>query len=171
MLVLRGILMPIPFTEREMYNAWTENLSASRQTPRSNPHRLLLFYAIECGLKTILMRRNGVNRTDYLCPEIAAAQHNINQLLDAVKAKQNLKLPKELKIKAIKDRRNQEDRKLNAGQVNQMWRYGGRLLSCKKESKQHQKDGNAKFEEFDDECLERKLIEISEWIKEELARS
>ncbi len=163
--------MPIPFTEREMCSAWRENLSASRQTPRSNPHRLLLFYAIECGLKTILMSNQKVNRTD-LCPEIATAQHNINRLLDALNVKQVLRLPKELKIKEIKDRRNnQEDRKLDAGKVNQMWRYGGRLLSCKKESEQHQKDENAKFEKFDDECLERKLIEISKWIEEELAKS
>lgn len=163
--------MPIPFTEREMFRAWKENWYASRQTPRSNPHRLLLFYAIECGLKTILMRKKRVNRTDW-CPEIADAQHNINQLLDALNVKQVLRLPKKLKIQEIKDRRNnQEDRQLDAGQVNQMWRYGGRLLSCKKESKQHQKDENAKFEKFDDECLERKLIEISKWIEEELAKS
>lgn len=55
----------IQFTRREIEKAWRENLLASSsKTPRTNPHRLLLFYAVECGLKAILMRRRQRDCTD-----------------------------------------------------------------------------------------------------------
>lgn len=143
----------IPFTDREMEKAWRENRLASCYQPRSNPHRLLLFYAVECGLKAILMRRQKIKRTD-LCPEIAEAQHNINKLLDSLAAGGNLSLPKEIVIKDIKDsRNNKEDRRLNPGQINQMWRYGGCCVENQK-----------------DEDIEKKLLEISQWIEGELQR-
>ena len=59
-------MVGILFTDREMENAWRENRLASCHQPRSNGHRLLLFYAVECGLKAILMRRQKIKRTD-LC--------------------------------------------------------------------------------------------------------
>jgi hypothetical protein len=99
------------------------------------------------------MRRQKIKRTD-LCPEIAEAQHNINKLLDSLAAGGNLRLPKEIVINNIKDSRNNEEkRKLNPGQINQMWRYGG---CCTENQK--------------DEDIEKKLLEISQWIEEELQR-
>lgn len=59
-----------------MAKAWLANLSAyenSQKTSRTNAHRLLLFYAVECGLKTILMKRKGHKRSDS-CTEIAECQ-------------------------------------------------------------------------------------------------
>jgi hypothetical protein len=70
--------MAIPFTDREMEKAWSQNLCAyqnSQETSRTNAHRLLLFYAVECGLKTILMKRKGQKRSDS-CTDIAKCQHN-----------------------------------------------------------------------------------------------
>jgi len=72
----------IQFTRREIEKAWRENLSASSsKTPRTNPHRLLLFYAVECGLKAILMRRRQRDCTD---ASIAEFGHDINRLLDTL---------------------------------------------------------------------------------------
>ncbi|HAG84678.1 MAG TPA: hypothetical protein DCL61_26890 [Cyanobacteria bacterium UBA12227] len=145
--------MVIPFTDQEMQNAWRQNRAASNHTSRTNAHRLLLFYAVECGLKAILMRRQGIKRTD-LCPTIAEAQHNINKLLDSLGAGGALSLPKEIVMKQIKDtRNNKKDRKLNPGQINQMWRYGG---CCIKDPK--------------DQDVEKKLLEIVKWIEGELDR-
>ena len=143
----------IPFTDREMEKAWRENRLASSHQPRSNPHRLLLFYAVECGLKAILMRRQKIKRTD-LCPEIADAQHNINKLLDSLAAGGNLSLPNQIMMKDIKDNRNNyENRRLNPGQINQMWRYGG-----------------SSVENLKDEEIEKKLLEITKWIEGELQK-
>ena len=83
--------MVIPFTDREIEKAWRENKSASEKTPRTNAHRLLLFYAVECGLKAILMRRQGKSRSD-LCTDISECQHHINKLLDCLSAHKDLRL-------------------------------------------------------------------------------
>ncbi|GCL37866.1 hypothetical protein SR1949_29780 [Sphaerospermopsis reniformis] len=49
----------IPFTDKEMEKAWLRNISAYYKTPQphTNAHRLLLFYAVECGLKAIFMKK------------------------------------------------------------------------------------------------------------------
>lgn len=143
--------MPIPFTDREMQKAWRQNLSASCSTTRNNAHRLLLFYAVECGLKAILMKRQKKHRTD-LCNDIPNAQHNINKLLDYLGAGQNIKLPSQLMMEKIKiDNLNQEERKFTPGEINQMWRYGGYSIGAD-----------------NDEKIEEKLIKIAQWIDREL---
>ena len=138
----------IPFTNREIQRAWRTNLEASNVKPRNNAHRLLLFYAVECGLKAIIMKRQGKDRTD-LCPNLAESRHNINKLLDCLSAGNSLKLPKEFLIKTKEDL-NKGDRKCKTEEINQMWRYGGTVNS----------NG--------DPDLEKQLISISEWIKQEL---
>ena len=92
--------MSIPFTDREMEKAWRENKSVfdnSNEKQRNNPHRLLLFYAVECGMKATLMRRAGKRRTD-LCQEIHECQHDLNKLLDYLGARKDLRLPSQLKM-------------------------------------------------------------------------
>ncbi len=139
----------IPFTDREIQRAWRENLSASGSISRRNVQRLLLFYAVECGLKAVLMKRQSCDRTDR-CSGISEAKHNINRLLDLLFSGNSLKLPTEIMMKDIKDRNCSESRKLAPGEINQMWRYGGESLQPS------------------DEELEKKLSVISEWIKQEL---
>ena len=54
--------MSIPFTDRELTRAWRDLSSVVNSQPigiRQNPHRLLLFYAVECGLKAIWLKRQG----------------------------------------------------------------------------------------------------------------
>jgi hypothetical protein len=142
----------IAFTDREIQRAWRNNLEAS-QVPSpvpspNNAHRLLLFYAVECGLKAIIMKRQGKNRTD-LCPDLAESRHNINKLLDCLSAGDSLKLPKEFLMTTKKDVKK-GDRKCKTEEINQMWRYGGTV------------DSNG------DPDLEKQLISISEWIKPQL---
>jgi len=143
----------VPFTNRELERAWRENLSASVQPTRSNPHRLLLFYAVECGLKAVIMKKNGkrCTRTDYF-NEITDAKHNINKLLDILCIGERLRLPRQIQMCDAYDcKNNTEKRELNTGQINQMWRYGGRS-----------------FGSLTDHELEKKLQNISDWIKREL---
>ncbi|CAK8720333.1 Doublecortin domain-containing protein [Candidatus Electrothrix laxa] len=145
--------MAIPFTDREMERAWRENLSASERSVRTNALRLLLFYAVECGLKTIIMRRCGRRncRSDY-CADIGEAQHDINKLLDTLNVNVQLRLPRRIRMRdLVNSRKNKEKREVRAGQVNQMWRYGGSSAS-----------------DVTDKMLEEKLLRISEWIKREL---
>lgn len=142
----------LPITLREMTKAWRENMSASQKTPRNNPHRLLLFYAVECGLKAILMRRYGRNggRTD-TCAPISDVMHNINRLLDKLHAGGLMNLPNTIRMQDIRDARGGlKSRTLGPGEINQMWRYGGTSL--------RPSDGE----------IEDQLIKISRWIEREL---
>ena len=154
--------MAIPFTDREMERAWRNNLSAyhnSPQIPRTNAHRLLLFYAVECGLKVILMKRKRKKRTDD-CAEISECQHNINKLLDCLGAGGSLNLP-EIFIQEISDtRNNKKPRKLNSGQINQMWRYGGQVVSIVTEPKK-----------ATDKDIETRLVTILKWIEREIGKA
>jgi hypothetical protein len=145
--------MVIPFTDREIEKAWRENKSASEKTPRSNAHRLLLFYAVECGLKAVLMRRQQKNRSD-LCTDISECQHDVNKLLDCLYAGEKLKLPAQLSMQPLKGKKINDERKFTPGDINQMWRYGGCCAT-----------GN-----ITDQDLEKKLLEIVNWIDGELRR-
>lgn len=149
----------IPFTSREMQKAWKDNLQASRHTSRNNAHRLLLFYAIECGLKAILMKRRSVTCTSD-CIEISQAQHNINKLLDFLRAGHSLKLPNQFDMAAITNKGKRLERKVDSGTVNQMWRYGGKAIESI--------DPSGKTIGITDNLLEKHLIKISEWIEKEL---
>jgi len=141
----------IQFTRREIEKAWRENLSASSsKTPRTNPHRLLLFYAVECGLKAILMRRRQRDCTD---TSIAQFGHDINRLLDTLGAKGSLRLPAQIRLKDIKIQGSPQQRNLTSDQINQLWRYG------------HSFEKNAQIQDKD---LESTLFQIAEWIKGEL---
>lgn len=153
--------MAIPFTDKEMKKAWGGNLSASQISPRTNAHRLLLFYAVECGLKAVLMAKQETRRTN-LCKDIKECGHNINKLLSLLGAGGSLSLPTEIFIQEILDtRNNKEERKLNPGQMNELWRYGGKVIAIVN------KDGKVVA---NDENIENKLLEISKWIAGELER-
>jgi hypothetical protein len=147
------------FTDREMQRAWRINFQASRHLSRSNAHRLLLFYSIECGLKAVLMKRQSASCTSF-CDEIAEAQHNINKLLDYLSAAPSLKLSASLQMEPIQIKGNKIERKLDAGKINQAWRYGGCLIdtvsSCSAPST------------IEDDKVEKQLMRISEWIRQEL---
>lgn len=143
----------IIFTDRELHRAWRENKKASFVINKTNAHRLLLFYAVECGLKAVLMKRESKNRTDLCAEKFEQAQHNINRLLDFLGADSSLKLPSQLKMSTISKNR---ERKFPPGDINQMWRYGGKCEGTD--------DLNIKY----DKDIEIKLLELCKWIEQEL---
>lgn len=138
----------ICFTDRELQNACRQNKKAAQVEKLTNAHRLLLFYAVECGLKAVLLKRQRRDRTD-LCTDLTDIQHNINKLLDRLGAGGGLKLPDQLGMKPLK---KNEERKFSCGEINQMWRYGG---YC---------------ETIEDSELEKKLLNILNWIEQELGK-
>ncbi len=144
----------IVFTVREMKRAWRNNLAASLaahdHSPRSNSHRLLLFYAVECGLKAILMQRQNVSDSS-ASEEVVSAQHNINKLLSALKAGQDLTLPSQIQLRAIQIGSKEHQRQVQIDGLNQVWRYGGECQGCDT-----------------DPILEDKLQKIVSWIEQEL---
>ncbi len=116
----------IPITDREIKNAWRINRNASEVERKTNAHRLLLFYSVECGLKALLLKRKRLNRSDE-CPEISEIGHDINKLLDKLHAGGELRIPNHLYISPIRNRRGENiPRQFTNGEINQVWRYGAR---------------------------------------------
>lgn len=136
----------IPITRRELERAWRVSRSAAQIAEPTNAHRLLLFYAIECGLKALYLKQR---RTEVLDKAIIEQLgHNLNKALDEVKAGKALHLPDNLTIEPFKSNNNPASRKCNNSQINQVWRYGAKFIAPS-----------------DDATLEQKLTTIAKWIE------
>lgn len=141
----------IPFTDRELRRAWRE-LSATalpaENKMRKNPHRLLLFYAVECGLKVVWLKRK--NRTLFDGEDISQTGHDLREILKSLKIGANLDLPDDLRLKTVKYNGSITLRTGDISILHQVWRYGGECQSP-----------------TDHEC-EKKLENILSWIQGEL---
>ncbi len=117
----------IPFTDRELRKAWRDlaTLAAPVVTgQRTNPHRLLLFYAVECGLKAVWLKRQS--RTLFDKDDIEGIGHNLRQVLKELRVSTELALPENLKLAPVTSRAG--DRRPRNGYISilhQAWRYGG----------------------------------------------
>lgn len=143
--------MSVVFTDRELKNAWRE-LSKVSTPPanevRSNPHRLLLFYAVECGLKAIWLKRQS--RTLFENKDISDTGHNLQKILRELRVGSNLELQQNLHLEPV----NQDNKLLvrngSISDLHQIWRYGG------------------KCEKPNDQDYEQQLQKVLDWIKGEL---
>ncbi|HFD2079514.1 hypothetical protein NL402_11750 [Serratia marcescens] len=141
----------IPFTLRELTNAWREASRVANITPRSNPHKLLLFYAVECGLKAVYLKSKG---QDVIDGNIAGnLQHNINKIATLVNLSSAHHIPSDLTLSVCKIKNQDIIRKCGVGELNQVWRYGGKLLDTGGSS---------------DAIVESKLLNMNQWISKEL---
>lgn len=140
----------IPFTDRELKRALRELsfVAISHQSPLKNPHRLLLFYAVECGLKAVWLKRQA--RSLFNQEDIGSTGHDLRQLLKELKVSGQLSLPENLELSAVTQNNRAVLRRGNIGILHQTWRYGGECLRPS-----------------DQEC-ERQLMDVLDWVKGEL---
>lgn len=141
----------IPFTYRELTNAWRELSVVATPyaaTNRQNPHRLLLFYAVECGLKAVWLKRQS--RTLFEAADINRMGHNLQQVLKDLKVGYALSLSESFELPAVTQGAASLARKGKFGDVHQAWRYGGRCQSP-----------------TDHDC-EQQLLKVLTWIQGEL---
>lgn len=141
----------IPFTDRELVRAWRE-LSMVATPPaaseRQNPHRLLLFYAVECGLKAVWLKRQ--NRTLLGGTDIHQMGHNLQQVLKDLKVGSALSLPESFQLPKASHGTTSVTRNGKFGDVHQAWRYGGKCQAP-----------------TDQDC-EQQLLKVLDWIRGEL---
>ncbi|MGC0849531.1 hypothetical protein [Pantoea agglomerans] len=139
----------IPFTDRELTRAWRSAFDVSKVDLRANPHRLLLFYAIECGLKAAYLKKHSKTIIDAAIAE--EFSHDINELCSKLTIRSELMLPNSLRMKHCNIENKQTQRTLEPSDLNQVWRYGGALIG-----------------DMNDSVLENKLEQLNEFIKKEL---
>lgn len=139
----------INVSRREFEKGWARAKSVydgvAAGVQRNNAHRLMLFYAVENGLKALIMRLERIRDGE---ADFSDEQHNLNKLLDRVKATTALRLGREVRIRNDLSR---SQRSCCVGDINQMWRYG------------------CVADQPDDYQLEDKLKNIALWIEEQLA--
>lgn len=141
----------IPFTDRELIRAWRDLSSivnSSNGIGRTNPQRLLLFYAVECGLKAVWLKRKS--RTLFDKAEIDDIGHDLRGLMTKLNIGNALSLPSRLSLKPVRKIPNPIQRNGSIEILHQVWRYGGTCLSP-----------------TDDDC-ETKLMSVLQWIEGEL---
>ncbi|MBJ2289113.1 hypothetical protein JFT44_04095 [Pseudomonas sp. MF5691] len=139
----------IPITRRELVKAWVELRQASNAMNRANPHRLLLFYAAECGLKAIYLKDNNADVLDE--HTIGLKSHDLNQVMDKLKMGKEYRLPVSLNLPQLRTAGGLSPRKCGSGSLNQVWRYGSK---CEHPA--------------DDTHLEATLEKVNEWIAGEI---
>lgn len=141
----------IPFTLRELQRAWKALRSASSQSPRTNAHRLLLVYSIECGLKAVWLKRES--RTLFAASDIQRTGHDLNDILKQLRI--GAVLPLSFDLSDAKDERKNPvvRRQCRIDALHQAWRYGGELVSPP----------------MDDAAMEEKLEAVQRLIEKELS--
>ncbi|MGH8549312.1 MAG: hypothetical protein ACRERU_12080 [Methylococcales bacterium] len=136
----------IPFTARELQRAWRQaRVAFDAADTKTNAHRLLLFYAVETGLKAVFLKRESKQDSE---GKFTKFQHDLNKLMDHLKVGTHLRLKSEIRLDALKS--PERPRKPNCEQLNQIWRYGAQ----------------ARYPT--DEELETQLLVILDWIEGEL---
>lgn len=96
------------------------------------------------------MKQRQVNSSDQV-EEILSSKHDLNKLLDHLKAGNSLRIPRQIQLSNIKVQGKETERKLCAGEINQMWRYGG-----------------SSYKSYSDREIEMALLKIVKWIQEQL---
>lgn len=141
----------ITFTDRELRRAWRENLDVSRlESPIENPKLLLLFYAAECGLKALVLKNDNHSLSEE-SPIISEAGHDLRGLMRYLRIDGQFRLPRHLSLPPIRRTgKNKKERGASLKDLNQVWRYGGKL--------------NPKIKNEIQEELKR----LNDWLKERL---
>lgn len=141
----------LPITDRELVRAWRELRRSSQVESRCNSHRLLMVYAVECGLKAVWLRRQ--HRALFEGQDIDRFGHDLNEILRDLKpGRQFEPLPVAVHLQPIEVGRPPRPRARSGGleALHQAWRYGAHLT------------------EPSDEAMELHLERVAQWIAKEL---
>lgn len=140
----------VPFNYRELTRAWRELKICAKPTvgERKNAQRLLLFYAVECGLKAALLKR--ANRDIFENEDINRLGHDLRKILRELRVSSQLSLPEGINLRTIRKDGLEHPRNGDISILHQAWRYGGECLRPT------------------DEACESNLESIMAWIEGEL---
>lgn len=139
----------LPFTNRELSRAWRELSDvATPSGQRKNAHRLLMFYAVECGLKAIWLKRNS--RTLFNKADIDRTGHDLRIIARDLRLGSEYDLPEHYQLDPAKQAGINIPRNGDISILHQAWRYGGQCTIPK------------------DIICESKLNALFSWIQKEM---
>ncbi|MDQ1351996.1 MAG: hypothetical protein QG657_2302 [Acidobacteriota bacterium] len=101
----------------ELKRAFLVHSSASVDKD-SISYNLLLFYAVESGLKSIYLRWNNIPTTEKIVDEKLTKSHNLSEWV------QKLYLPASVSGKCPGFKLARDNKHYDVSQVHQAWRYG-----------------------------------------------
>lgn len=139
-----GMSKRINITRREFQDSYRRHYKLYRQTTgNEKTRRLILFYSVECGLKSLLMKDLGKDTYEEFAECCVGEKnelkgHNINAMM------KELNPQSEYCLKSIALKRGGS---VLPKQFNELWRYGAALA-----------------DEVSEEKAEKTLEKIAEWI-------
>ena len=115
----------IDFTNREMTNAFRAHVRSAQTLAATNSQYLLLFYAVECGLKALYMNQRHKKLTSE-CVEFKEIKHDIRELAQRLSLSPTLysKLAA-IEINPINVNGTSQKRIVHPKNLNEAWRYCG----------------------------------------------
>lgn len=140
-------MLMLPAGKSELRKAFHQHISLAKNGT-SPSHYLLLFYAVECGLKSIYLHRMRVKTTSDISDETLRGSHD---LMRWVKAKE-LRLPAFISGTSISFRLRRDKSSWSISYAHQAWRYGVAIAPA------------------DEQRLVHWLEKVYEWIKENIRR-
>lgn len=119
--------MSISFTDQELRRAWRQLKKTSiphKDSKRENAHRLLLFYAVECGLKAVWLKRTS--QTLFTDDDVKQTGHDLAKILTRLRAGHRVKLPHNIQLAPVRaSDGTPSQRNASLESLHQVWRYGG----------------------------------------------
>jgi len=115
--------MAVPFSDRELKKAWRYLDEAAHSLHSgSHPSLLLMFYAIECGLKCAWLKKN--NKSLFGPNEIDQFGHDLHRLVKALRLSKDYGLPNQVSLAPYKKDGKDNPRHGSIDILHQAWRYG-----------------------------------------------
>lgn len=136
----------INVTRREFQDSYRRHYKLYQSTDVSDKtRRLVLFYSVECGLKSLLMKEKGKNTYEEFesCSDRSVTGHDIKAMLKEVNPRNEFVLKN---ISLEKGGGSVPPKKFN-----ELWRYGAAVADAEEEEK-----------------AEKILAKIAEWIQSRL---
>lgn len=138
----------IEITRREMDRAFRSHHEATNQLSSSCDHSKLicLFYAAECGLKSLIMKRDNLHTSSGI--DKHKFEHDINSMLVHLRSGAELRLPGN--NISLESKNPDVQRDTVQSKLNQVWRYGVNIKNRQEQSQ-----------------ITQTLEKICQWVKEQ----
>jgi hypothetical protein len=137
----------IDVSRDELRKAFLKHYKIGR-IDKSPSHNLLLFYAVECGLKSLYIRKCKCNNTRGIEESITSNGHNLAYWLKALTLSAQVTEVRDPKFRLLRDGRTGSERPISV--AHQAWRYG------------------ALIDNDDENRLLIWIKSVSEWIEREI---